>query len=1293
MNQLTLQLKPHNNHYLFSDYYLDNRVSERREWREADVRSAFKALAGLWHERKAALTHANEAQTEEDWIKPVLKALGHHFTVQVSIQVQGGSKTPDYILCPDEAARAGIQNKAGVLAETDLAGALAVADAKAWDRPLDRTLAASGVKTLHENPGLQIDTYIRHSGLDWGVLTNGRLWRLYHKDSSKKLDVFYEVDLPALLEADIDDQDRFEAFKYFWLFFRREAFTGGAMEAGSPGWLELVRSESESYERGVSENLKKQVYDALQALAQGFLDFPANGLEPDPATLKTMYDNSLIVLYRLLFIFYAEARDLLPVRTNETYRETYSLQALKRRVASDIDHQRPAAPSMAGLWERLRDLWRVIDAGDGFLGVPAYNGGLFKPANHPFLARYRVGDSHLRTAIDKLARIHDPKTGKAEFVDYRDLEIRHLGSIYEGLLEYHVVVDRPEGFAQTVRVSLLNDKGERKATGSYYTPDYIVQYIVEHTVGPVLQEAAAPYLDANGGASDPAGLEKAVLAINVLDPAMGSGHFLVAAADFIARFMVERGISVRAQGLAPQPDDEGELAFWRRRAAQACIYGVDLNPLAVELAKLSLWLATVSKDKPLSFLDHHLRCGNSLIGARVADLPLQGRSPKKQTKHHQRKEQEAAEAGQLSMLNDTAFAGSMRTATGMMGLIESLGSDTLADVRQAETVYRDTVRAVTQKARLLADLWTARHFGLDIPDDQWQSLAKYTLHGGFEMPGWAELIARGQAIAGERRFFHWELEFPEVFFDEHGRLQGESAGFEAVIGNPPYVRQEQMAESKPYLAEAHRDVYSGTADLYVYFYRQGLELLKAGAPMSYIVTNKWLRAGYGESLRGYFAANADIVSILDFGHAPIFEDADTFPCIVIIRRKTADAEREAGQTQICLFPREMLGKVELDRYMQSSGYAVPAIRFGPEPWSLERQEVDELMAKIRRNGVPLEEFLGQQPYRGILTGFNQAFLIEDETRNRLVHDDPNCVDIIKPYLRGQDIKRWTPTWAKLWMIVLKSSENYRWPWSDSDDGAEQAFASTFPSIFAYFQPFRERLQKRQDQGRFWWELRSCTYYEVFEQPKIAYQEIQFHPSYSFDRRGFISNNKVFVLPTNELYTLAILNSPLMWWHNWRYLPHMKDEALSPKGDLMISLPIAPPTDELRTEIEPRVERLIDLSTNERDSIDVLLDWLAVEFGIDKPGQRLENPTSLGSDEFVAEVKKRLLHSAKKLTPAALKALRSGFAEQIPQLRNLEAETQSIEHTLSDLVNQAYGLTPAEVALMWETAPPRMPLRA
>lgn len=263
-------------------------------------------------------------------------------------------------------------------------------------------------------------------------------------------------------------------------------------------------------------------------------------------------------------------------------------------------------PTSGKLWNDLKELFRIIDQGSPPLSVATFNGGLFDPARHPFLEEHAVGDAHLQEAIDRLSRVN------GEFVDYRALAERHLGTSYEGLPEFHLVaLDEPE---EGWTVALLNDSGERKATGNHYTPDFVVKYIVEATVGPVLRAAVE---DARGDEEK----VEAILGLNVLDPSMGSGHFLVEVTEYIARFLVE--LDVSPEEVAEDAEDDAELAYWKRRVVQSCVYGLDMNPLAVDLAKLSLWLSTVACDRPLSFLDHHLRTGNSLVGARLTDLHRQ----------------------------------------------------------------------------------------------------------------------------------------------------------------------------------------------------------------------------------------------------------------------------------------------------------------------------------------------------------------------------------------------------------------------------------------------------------------------------------------------------------------------------------------------------------------------------------------------------------------------------------------------------------------------------------------------
>ena len=498
-----------------------------------------------------------------------------------------------------------------------------------------------------------------------------------------------------------------------------------------------------------------------------------------------------------------------------------------------------------------------------------------------------------------------------------------------------------------------------------------------------------------------------------------------------------------------------------------------------------------------------------------------------------------------------------------------------------------------------------------------------------------------------------------------------------------------MGQIKTYFAAAYTETYHGVADLYVYFYQQGLRQLRRGGRMSYIVTNKWLRASYGEPLRSYFASEDALEEIVDFGHAPIFPDADVFPCIVVLRKPKRD-ENTDGRVRVVEFPRDALGKVELDRYVEEHGHTVPRRRFGKAAWSLEPQAVDDLMAKIREKGIPLAEFAGVKPLYGIKTGLNEAFLIDTPTRERLVREDPRSAEIIKPYLRGQDIKRWTPEWNGLWMIVLKSSGDHNWPWSDAGDDAEETFRQTYPSLYGHMKPLEDRLRKRQDKGRYWWELRSCAYCDAFEQPKIIHTAITWRPQFAVVYEPTYLVNTAYLWPMADLWLLAVVNSPLLWAYMWRNATHGKDEALRLIYSFTKTLPIAPPTDEIRAEAAPAVERLISLANSDQDARREILDWLRTEFGVEKPGQKLEDFATLDADTFVEEVRKRRPRSAGRLSPAALRDLRSGYTEMTVPVREDRAEAAKLERRLSDLVNKAYGLTPEEINLLWSTAPPRMP---
>ena len=529
------------------------------------------------------------------------------------------------------------------------------------------------------------------------------------------------------------------------------------------------------------------------------------------------------------------------------------------------------------------------------------------------------------------------------------------------------------------------------------------------------------------------------------------------------------------------------------------------------------------------------------------------------------------------------------------------------------------------------------------------------------------------------RAFNWQTTFPEVF---------NAGGFDVVVGNPPYVRQEWIAPFKPYLKEAFA-TFHGTADLYVYFYELGIKILRPGGRLSFIVTNKWLKAAYGEPLRKYFAEQAWVESVIDFGHAKqIFPDADVFPSIIVARKPTT--EPAPTTTRVCAIPREQLRISDLSNQIGAEGFDVARDSLKDAAWSLEPKGVIELLAKIRFHSVSLGADTFVRPMSGIKTGYNEAYLITTALRNYLIEKNPSSNKFIKPYLRGQDIERWHSGWTGLWMIALKSSGDYAWPWAQSGEEAERVFQQNYPDIHAHFKKHEELLRKRQDKGRYWWELRTCAYWDTFERPKIFYQDITWQSSFNLDTRGTYSNNTVYFLSTSDVWILATLNSPAAWAFAWRKAQHGKDEALRFFNTFIEAFPIPIPTDGQRLSCNKAVAWLIEAAKDRHEITREILDWLQVEHEIADPSTKLQNPTGLDSDALIAEVRK-VRGKKKPLSLAGVRNLREEHLRTILPAQALAAEARGLEREVSDLVNQAYGLTPDEVRLMWQTAPPRMPI--
>jgi len=918
------------NRGLFSDHFLQARLPEWNEW-EIDTELVLfrNSLNALYEAKKDFLANMNEAQTEDEFIKPVLDLLGYtnSYIVQAPTKLGKQTNRPDYALFPDEATK----NKAySKLDQNDYTQCIGIADAKYWERELDIAKSSDRDTFSNQNPSFQIAGYLTGTKQNWGILTNGRHWRLYSTKSYLPLGNYYQVDLVRLLREAPED-----ALKYLYIFFRKEAL----LRVDGRSFLDRVLEGSEEYAVELEIDIKERAYDVVELLCRGFAtNFGHTQL--DDATLKSIYDNSLTLLYRLLFVFYAEARELLPLSVNMSYRDNYSLRKLTHDIDEIFNKGYELSTSSHIRYQYLENLFNLINKGDPGQGVPEYNGGLFDPAEHPFLESNLITDAFLVQAVHQLARITDKKLGREVAVDYNTLRERHLGSIYEGLLEFkpqiaphNLVIIKDKGSIKYAPASqhsgkkiaykkgelyLVNDKGERKASGSYYTPEYIVNYIVENTIDPLVKEAQEkakalkPAVDKEIAkwrqlkeqkeSSEPTEkydrkiteeserLLEPYLSLKVLDPAMGSGHFLARATDFLAEAIATDPYIESLLGLT----EDSELTYYRRRVVESCIYGVDLNPLAVELAKLTLWLTTMAKAKPLSFLNHHLRVGNSLIGARVTDLD---EIPRFKGKKGYDPNRAPVQLG----LFQNVFNQKISVLLKSRALIAQLPTETLEDVHNKQQWEREFEHNL-ERFRTLADVWVSAFFGNKVAWDEYNTLLEQSQITDAE---WYKLIQKKNirqaiALAREKRYFHWELEFPEVFYDEHGSRK-ETAGFDAVIGNPPYVLEardnsELFRELKQLPILAH--YYEKNIDIFCFFMDIALDLLANGRLHSFIVPIYWIdRTGCNKTREKIF--NESTLEILvNFGDFPVFDSASGHHSSIYVLNKSKKPQHQPYYSEI-----------------------------------------------------------------------------------------------------------------------------------------------------------------------------------------------------------------------------------------------------------------------------------------------------------------------------------------------------------------------------------------------------------
>ena len=705
----------------------------------------------------------------------------------------------------------------------------------------------------------------------------------------------------------------------------------------------------------------------------------------------------------------------------------------------------------------------------------------------------------------------------------------------------------------------------RKKIGAFYTPRDVVQYMVDEAliahfpahlepqVRVILSDQAGNPLGESGTQE----LIAAVESIRVLDPACGSGAFPMGVLHRLVHMLAKldpknrqwkeqqkkralrdltraeqmeerenreigkKNVAARLEDIDHSfNEDHHDLDFARKLyLIENSIYGVDIEPIACQIAKLRFFIALLVDQKvnlkannfgvrPLPNLETRIVAADSL-------------TPIEKVKDHQ------------------MFIGAEQ--------VLSL-RDRLRDVRSAHF-----------NARTPEDKQRFREQDAAIREE----LSVELLHQG--MPNQTARLLAGWDPYNQNT--HAEFFDPEWMFSLDAK---DFSGFDIVIGNPPYVRQEQIKELKPRLKQ-HYECFTGTADLYVYFYERGIQLLRLGGVFSFITSNKWFRAGYGEKLRGWLKRNTRIRRLVDFGDAEIF-DAIAYPCIVILSKGSAG---EGSDFQALSWaPAWKVGN--LAKHLAGDTFPMAQHDLATEAWRPESRTSFNLFDRIRTAGTPLGQFVGKRLYRGITTGLNEAFVVDRATRDRLIGEHPSSRELLKPFLRGRDIERWYAEVGGQYLILIESSENKDHPWSGkSDAAAEKTFANSYPAVHAFMKPLRKAMIDRYDQGKYFWELRSCSYWHEFELPKIISTKVSIRPTFALETTGcYLSNTSYFFPADRGTFWLAVLNSAVAEYYAKSIFVEKQGGWYEVQPEALKKFPIPHATPEQRQLVERLAEAVL-----------------------------------------------------------------------------------------------------------------------
>ena len=770
------------------------------------------------------------------------------------------------------------------------------------------------------------------------------------------------------------------------------------------------------------EAVSKQFFEAYKELFVTLVEALEAALEQDPLVAREFQGAGIHLpsfakklLGQIVFLYFVQKKGWLGVATDGAWGS--GPKDFLRRLFDRQDGFAYTNFFNDVLEPLFYDALAIQRPGDLFtlnghpMKIPFLNGGLFEPTGG-----YDWRHTHLALPNALFSNRRDERDDRGTGI--LDVFDRYNFTVWEEEpLEKEVAVD-PEMLGKVFE-NLLEVQ-DRKSKGAFYTPREIVHYMC--------QESLIHYLDT---------------AVNAAKAAEKQG-------DGVAREDI--AALVRLGGLALQQDAAKEAGLKRGEYVLPESIRAHARLLDNALADIKLCDPAIGSGAfPVGML-HEIIQARQALAIYLYPQPEQRPTPYDLKRH----------AIQESIYGVDVDDGAVEIAKLRLWLSLVVDEERYDRIQPLPNLDYKIVQG-NSLGRVQIDLFNERFFA------QLDTLKRRYFHETHpreksklrtQIDQLIGLLTDGQAE------FDFEIYFHEVF-------EGKG-GFDVVIGNPPYVRQERLQELKPLLKANFPQVYAGTADLYIYFYAQGIGILHEGGVLAFISSNKFMRAGYGKKLRTFLAGQTTLLSLIDFGDLPVFE-ATAYPCIVITQKE----KPRAGQTFKALNVESLDLLQTLPAAMQEEAWLLAQKSLRMEGWALVRPAVQALMKKLRSKGTPLEKYIDGKFYRGVVTGYNQAFVIDEATRQRLIQEDPRSAEVIKPWLRGKDIKRWRVDWRGLYVIAVQNSGDagVAHPWANARTEAEarDRFRATYPAIHDHLSQYEDALRKRQDQGRFWWELRACAY--------------------------------------------------------------------------------------------------------------------------------------------------------------------------------------------------------------------------